>query len=270
MTTEETHKIVLANIALGHLGTVSMADYNEVSPEGIQVRRQWDAARDGLLRRRAWNFAIKRASLAFNGLVSLTGCATTSGSTTVLCASTSGLSVGLNVTGSGVPMLATVASVTDSTHFVLSAPATATATAQALSASIAPAFGWHYGYALPSDYILALEFNGKPAGTGQSSHEIEGDLLLCDDPTRAQLRYVYQHTDPALWDSSFVDAFTLKLAARIASGITSTTALAGTLDQRAEDYLKLAFGPNNQETRPRAIMAMEDSGWMNARRGLCS
>ena len=257
----------LANIALGHLGTVSLGDYNEASPEGIQVRRQWDLVRDGLLRRRAWNFAIKRTALALNGFVTPTGCSTTAGSAVVPCASTNRLVAGMNITGPGVPWGTTVQSVTDSTHFVLSQNATATASGLTLSASIPPAFGWKFAYVLPSDYILALSFDDRNAGTGQAHFEIEGSLLLCNVATKANLRYVFQQTDPTAWDESFCEAFTLKLASRIAAGLTTATSLAGQLDQRAEQYLTAAFGSNSQETRPRAITAQSDSGWMKARMG---
>ena len=52
-------------------------------------------------------------------------CDTTSGSTTVTMDSTADLLVGVGVTGTGVPVGATVASITNSTTFVLSANATA-------------------------------------------------------------------------------------------------------------------------------------------------
>jgi arylsulfatase A-like enzyme len=64
----------------------------------------------------------------------LTACSTTSGNSTVTCAGTTGLTAGMVVTGTGVPNNATVLSVTDTTHFVLSANATATGSAQTFTA----------------------------------------------------------------------------------------------------------------------------------------
>ncbi len=58
--------------------------------------------------------------------VSLSGAVLTSGRTDVTAASTSTLAVGMVVTGSGIPAGTTVASITDSTHFVLSSGATST------------------------------------------------------------------------------------------------------------------------------------------------
>ena len=55
--------------------------------------------------------------------VNLTGCSTTVGSTTVNCASTTGLSVGMAIVGYGVSNNATVTQVSSATQFVMSAPA---------------------------------------------------------------------------------------------------------------------------------------------------
>ncbi len=53
---------------------------------------------------------------------------TTSASTTVTVASTAGMVAGMAVTGTGIPASTTIASVTDATHYVLSAAATVNAT----------------------------------------------------------------------------------------------------------------------------------------------
>ena len=56
----------------------------------------------------------------------LANCSTTNGSATVTCTSTTGLNAGMSITGTGIPLSATVSSVTNSTTLVLSAVATAT------------------------------------------------------------------------------------------------------------------------------------------------
>jgi autotransporter-associated beta strand protein len=67
-------------------------------------------------------------SLPNNNAVSLTGVSTTSGNATVTVTSTTGLTPGMLVVGSGIPIGATVAAVTSGTAFTLSANANATAT----------------------------------------------------------------------------------------------------------------------------------------------
>lgn len=66
--------------------------------------------------------------------INLTSCATTAGSTTVTCADTTGLTVGLAVVGYGVSNNATVVSVTNATQFVLSKAAIATTTGKNFTA----------------------------------------------------------------------------------------------------------------------------------------
>ncbi len=259
----------LANIALGHLGTASLADYNETSPEGVHIRRHWNLVRDSLLRQRHWNFAIKRVELELAGLVEMTGGSVTRGDETVTVASTTGLSVGQTVIGSGIPAGTKVASVTDGTHFEMDAAATTTGSSLAISAYDAPAFDYQFAYVLPTDYLRALNLNNREAGTSEAGYDIELGLLLTDDES-AQLLYVAKVTDPSSWDDSFKEAFCLRLAARVATGITTAQGLAAQLDQRAEQYLQKAFGPDNGETKPRAVLAQNNSGWLDARNGFDS
>lgn len=259
-------QLELANIALGHLGTISLADYDEVSPEGLHVRRHWDLCRDSLLRQRHWNFAIARATLLLVDQANLTGVASTQGSADITVASATGLAVGMSIKGDFVPH-GTKITVIASLTITLDATASVTGTGQTATAYTAPAFDYAYAYQLPTDYLLATEWNGREAGTGDARYDIEGATLLCDDDA-SKLRYVARIEDPDLWDANFQEAFALKLAARIAPGITTSQGLAEKLDQRAEQYLMKAFGPDNKETKPRAVLAQTSSGWLDAREGL--
>lgn len=67
--------------------------------------------------------------------VSISGCTYSGASTTIVCADATFLSSGMMVSGSGIPSGATVASVTDSTHFVLSASPTGSGSSVALTSS---------------------------------------------------------------------------------------------------------------------------------------
>lgn len=258
-------QLELANVALGHLGTVSLIEYDETSPEGEHVRRQWDLVRDALLRQRHWNFAIQRKTLDLAGQINLTSVAATSGASSATVASSAGLAVGMAIKATFFPVGTKITAIASLT-LTLSAAATATVTGQTAKAYNAPAFDYLYAYALPSDYLLALEWNGREAGTAQAEFDIEGTSLLSDD-TCSQLRYVAQITDTTKWDDSFCEAFAFRLAARVAPGITTAQGLAGQLDQRAEQYLLKAFGPDNVETKPRAVLAQSRSGWLDARFG---
>jgi len=87
-------------------------------------------------------------SLTING-AALTNCTTSAGSSSVTCDNTGGLVTGMSLTGTGLANNATVASVTNSTTFVMSANPVTPATGFAINAASA-----------------ALEFNG---GTTSSS-----------------------------------------------------------------------------------------------------
>jgi hypothetical protein len=71
----------------------------------------------------------------------------------------------------------------------------------------------------------------------------------------------------SLWDAAFCEAFCLKLASAIAPSITAAPGLAGDLRVEAERVMVKAFGPDNLETRPRAVLAQSASGYLNARFG---
>ncbi|MEN3940673.1 hypothetical protein WJU23_05210 [Prosthecobacter sp. SYSU 5D2] len=130
----------------------------------------------------------------------------------------------------------------------------------------APLFGWTKAYQLPADYILAIEFNGRQAGTGEALHEIEGSHLLTNEVT-AELKYIRRHEDVSGWDASFCEAFGYFLAARIAPAMTSAQGVADTLLSRGEQFMLRAFGPDNLESRPRAVLAQTGSAWLAAREG---
>ncbi|MGB8168341.1 MAG: sulfatase-like hydrolase/transferase, partial [Chthoniobacteraceae bacterium] len=68
-------------------------------------------------------------------ITTLTGCATTSGLSTVTCANTAALWPGLVITGTNIPTASKVSSVTDATHFVLTTNATAAGTGLTLYAN---------------------------------------------------------------------------------------------------------------------------------------
>jgi len=191
----------LANVALGHLGEARILNIDEQSPQAEHCRRMWNLTRDGLLRQRHWNFALRLAFLS--------------------------------------PL------------------------------ANAPAFGWGWAYQLPEDYLLAVELNSRRGGTSEARFEIIGNQLHCAD-CEARLQYVRRVEQTSLWDAAFCEAFCLKLASAIAPSITAAPGLAGDLRVEAERIMVKAFGPDNLETRPRAVLAQSASGYLNARFGYSS
>ncbi len=135
-----------------------------------------------------------------------------------------------------------------------------------------PPFDWEAAYQLPADYIRCLSWNGMEAGTGVDLFDIESGMLLCDVDAsdaspRAELRYIRRAEDTSMWDASFVEAFSYRIAAAICPAMTTSAGLSDAMMKNAEMAMLKAFGPDNLETRPRAILAQENSGYMDARRG---
>lgn len=139
---------------------------------------------------------------------------------------------------------------------------------QVLLAALAqpPLFGKAYAFKLPMDYLLAVELNGLNAGTGEANFDIIGDTLQSDDSVAALL-YVRREDNVGKWDSSFCEAFGYKLAAAIAPSITAAQGTAERLLAASEQIMLHAFGPDNLETRPRAILAITGSAYLRARIG---
>ena len=130
----------------------------------------------------------------------------------------------------------------------------------------APVFGFSYAFHLPDDYLLALSINGKEAGTGEATHEIEGRLMLTDEEA-VQLKYVRDVLDSTGWDSSFSEFFTATLAAKVAPVLSNSQSMAADMLQLAARKRLDAMGPDNLESRPRAIPATSGRTWETIMRG---
>lgn len=99
----------------------------------------------------------------------------------------------------------------------------------------APAFGYTYQYALPTDprCLRVLEFsNGSLSypqdnmfsNTGGPVFVIEGRKLLTDEGT-ARIKYIASITDPNEYDAGLIEALSARLAMEIAYAITGSTSV---------------------------------------------
>lgn len=87
----------------------------------------------------------------------------------------------------------------------------------------APAFGWTHQFPLPGDCLRVLEFNDSEEGDVIGSiFIIEGRTLLTNDDS-ARIVYVRRAKDVSLFDSLFVEALALRLAAILSETIRGTT-----------------------------------------------
>jgi len=99
----------------------------------------------------------------------------------------------------------------------------------------APAFGYAYQYALPTNpfCLRVLEFtNGTlsypqdnmTSNSGGPVYVVEGRKLLTDEGT-AKIKFIGRVTDPQQYDASLVEALSARLAAEICYAITGSTTM---------------------------------------------
>jgi hypothetical protein len=134
-----------------------------------------------------------------------------------------------------------------------------------------PVFGWDYQFPLPSDFIRLVEFNGLDAWTTEDDFQIangpSGGLVLLTDEDEASIVYIKRVTDANLFDPLFVEAFTLKLAARICTKLTKDDAIKDRLTKEAKEALGRARQTDANESRPRRIGQHRDSDLAMSRYG---
>lgn len=80
---------------------------------------------------------------------------------------------------------------------------------------------YRYGYAMPADAlrVLPLTENGEADGN-RIPWKLEGGLILTTHYGPRLIRYIGNLTDPADWDSLFVEAIAARLAMKIAMPLT--------------------------------------------------
>jgi hypothetical protein len=98
----------------------------------------------------------------------------------------------------------------------------------------APAFGWSYQYALPGDFIRALEVNDTEDGLG-CPWTCEGGNLLTNETT-VNLVYIRRETNVSKWDALFQEALSLKLAMKLAPVLRGSSS---NVQELGEEYARI-------------------------------
>lgn len=109
--------------------------------------------------------------------------------------------------------------------------------------SDAPAFGWAYQYQLPVECLRVLQVNGYEEDEEPDNWEVEGGKLLTDEDS-VNAKYISQVTDANIYDPLFIEALSLKLAAKLCIPLTGS-------DSRASGFIteyERVTGPRARRT----------------------
>lgn len=133
--------------------------------------------------------------------------------------------------------------------------------------SEAPAFGYAYKYALPTNpYCLkVLEFtNGSlsypqdnmTSNTGGPVFVIEGRKLLTDEGT-AKIKYIAEIDDPQQYDANLIETLAAKLALEVCYAITGSTSMIQMTASLYDEKLREARFIDGTEGAPQKLEASD-------------
>jgi hypothetical protein len=136
--------------------------------------------------------------------------------------------------------------------------------------STAPAFGYNYQYALPSDFLrIDMVDDRFPAAIMDNYIDaeylewtLEGNVILTDIAAPLKLRYIAQITDPTYWDENFREALASRLAMEIAEDLTQSESKKASAAKDYDRAIRQAIRINSIE-RP-AVMP-PDNSWVISR-----
>lgn len=262
--------LAVANGALMRLGAAPITSLTEDSDRARLCNAWLARVRREVLRAYPWNVAIRRVRLSAFPAGTLTPSATTGSGVTftasdpVFVASDVGSLLVGSATASGVARISAYVSATQVKADIEAAFST-TSAIPAESWRIAPAFGWAFRYAKPSDYLRLWEVQSPqprsmaglvspllgtlftPLSNAPEPVRVEGPYLLSDIGGRLDLVYIADVVDPAQWDELLANAVESLLAFRICYGVTGSLSAAKTQWEAYQASLAEARTIDSQE-----------------------
>jgi hypothetical protein len=141
--------------------------------------------------------------------------------------------------------------------------------------AVAPAFGWHYSYPLPPDFLRAVSLNEtEPQDIEDTLWEIEGKELLTDENT-ASLIYISDVTTQTggagynQLDAMCARAVYTSLAAKLAVALQGQAVnLHQSLLQQAELFIAKANVVNMRDACEPLMNRTTGSGWIRQGRSI--
>lgn len=124
-----------------------------------------------------------------------------------------------------------------------------------------PAFGYSAQFAPPNDCVRVIDLVGL--GDRGRDWSYEGGLILAN-ATTVYLIYVADNNNPETWDDAFADAFSLKIAERIALNVTGDENQRQALAEQYKAALAEAQATDGQENPP---ISFDEDVWVMGRWG---
>jgi len=141
-------------------------------------------------------------------------------------------------------------------------------------------YGWTYGYALPSDYILITVLNGNNTWDMDAISDMfdiyivqqtpgNNQLGLFTDETTADVEYVANIQDVTVWDALFAAAMVCLLASYLATVLRKDDGKLAQVyrEQYIRDYLPKARVKDAGEKKPRRYYPVSESRFVLSRWG---
>lgn len=134
----------------------------------------------------------------------------------------------------------------------------------------APAYGWTYQYALPSDCLRVDQVADQFPSAVMDNYitrevgdwALEGNVILTNMEAPLKLRYVARITDPNAWDVSFREALACKLAVEVCEALTQSDTKRRQAWQEYQTAITRAVRSNAIERPP---VTYPDDAWMLSR-----
>lgn len=130
-----------------------------------------------------------------------------------------------------------------------------------------PLFDFSYAFSLPVDCLRVRQVNGFDAYEPRYPWEVVGRKLLTDSE-EANITYTTNAAQAGEFDTIFVEALSIKLAAKLAMALNGSTTLTANLTQEYESIISgRARRADASEQRAKRKPAWVESDFVRARHG---
>lgn len=133
-----------------------------------------------------------------------------------------------------------------------------------------PAWGFAYQYQLPTDCLKVVQVGEYYPGLSMSDYRllqavdyvVEGGKVLTNMAAPLKIRYVARIENTGLWDGTFVEVFSCRLAVEICERLTNSSSKREIAWKEYKEAINVAMGSNAVENSPEPLA---DDSWIMSR-----